>query len=153
VTGVELVAGYLVAWAVRKARQVAGRADAEVERALDAGLDRLHELVNAKLGRDAALVRLEAEAAERGEVAQLTRERVRVAVQRAAAQDAVFAEALGALVRGLHAGGGPAPASSGHQVTAGGDVEIRSSGRSVAAGLIHGTVQLGKRRPPEPPAG
>ena len=37
-TGIEIAIGYLFAWAVRKAQHVAGRADREVDRALDAGV-------------------------------------------------------------------------------------------------------------------
>ena len=52
--GVELVVGYLIGWAVRKARRVAGRADAEVDPVLDAGMERLHQVVAARLGTDPA---------------------------------------------------------------------------------------------------
>ncbi len=127
-TGAELVAGYLVAWAVGKAR-----------RSADAGLDRLYEIVSRKLGTDPALVRLEAEAAERGEVAEPTRRRVRLAVERAADQDAQFASAVAALVDRL----GDA---DDHRVSAGRNVEIRASGNGVAAGVIHGRVRPGKPR-------
>ena len=41
--------GYVIAWAVRKARRVGGRLDSEVDEVIDAGLDRLHEVVAAKL--------------------------------------------------------------------------------------------------------
>ena len=61
VTGLELVVGYLAAWAVRKARRVGRHADAKVDRALDAGLRRLHELVAGQIGADPALLKLETE--------------------------------------------------------------------------------------------
>ena len=50
--GLELVAGYLVAWAVRKARRAGQRLDEETDEIMDAGLDRLHEAITAKLGSD-----------------------------------------------------------------------------------------------------
>ncbi len=48
-TGVEIAVGYVFAWLVAKGRRVAGRADTEVNRSLDAAMDRLHELVSRKL--------------------------------------------------------------------------------------------------------
>ena len=79
--GIELAVGYVFAWAVRKARRVAGRADAEVDRALDAALDRLHRLVGCKLGEDPAWRRLAEEAGtDRGELSGLTRHRVMLAL-------------------------------------------------------------------------
>src|SRR5260221_7134951 len=45
-----VVAGYVIAWAVRKARRVGGRLDAEADGVIDAGLDRLHEVVAGELG-------------------------------------------------------------------------------------------------------
>jgi hypothetical protein len=131
---VELVAGYLAAWAVRKARRAAGRADAQVDRALDAGLDRLHDMVSQRLSGDAALARLETEAAERGEVGGRTRQRVALAVEEAAERDPAFAAQLADLVAGL-------PTSS---------VNIRASGHGVAAGVING--QVWTAAPPPPPA-
>ncbi len=44
-TGVEMPVGYVCACVVGKGRRVAGRADAEVGRGLDAGMDRVHDLV------------------------------------------------------------------------------------------------------------
>jgi hypothetical protein len=44
-----LVAGYVIAWAVGKARRVGGRLDAEADQVIDASLDRLHEVVAGKL--------------------------------------------------------------------------------------------------------
>lgn len=51
-TGLELVAGFLAAWAVRKARRVGGRLDEEFDAATDVGLDRLHEVIAGRLGED-----------------------------------------------------------------------------------------------------
>ena len=61
-----VVTGYVIAWAVRKAKRVGGRLDAEADRVIDASLDRLHEVVAAKLGGHPALAELveEAEAAD-----------------------------------------------------------------------------------------
>lgn len=95
VVGVELAVGYLFAWAVRKARRVAGRADAEVDSALDAGMDRLHEVVVSRLGAEPALESMLQEASsEREELAVRTRKRLELALEDAAEHDAEFAEAL-----------------------------------------------------------
>lgn len=89
--GVELVVGYVVGWAVRKARRVAGRADGEVDRVLDAGMDRLHEVVVARLGGDPALERVVTEAGADGQgVTERTRTRLRLALEEAAEQDPAF---------------------------------------------------------------
>ncbi|MFB7337781.1 hypothetical protein ACFC00_40230 [Streptomyces adustus] len=94
-TGVEIAVGYLCAWLVGKARRVAGRADAEVDRGLDAGMDRLHELVSAKLGADPALARAREEAgAGQGEPSERTRQRLVLALEDAAETDQDFAAAL-----------------------------------------------------------
>ena len=100
-TGLELVVGYLAAWAWRKVRRVVGRADAEVDQALDAGMDRLHELVAGKLGSDPALTRLETEARsdlDAVSVRARTSERVRLALEDAVESDPAFATRLEELV-------------------------------------------------------
>ena len=105
-TGVELAVGYLFAWAVRKARRVAARADAEVDLALDAGMDRLHEVVHGKLGQDPALARAVEEAdAGQDELSERTRRRLTDALEDAAERDATFAGALREAVAGLEAVG------------------------------------------------
>jgi len=95
VTGIEIAIGYLFAWAVRKAQHVAGRADREVDRALDAGMDRLHDVVSGKLGSDPALHRLAEEAASgRESPSDRTRQRVLLALEEADETDAGFAADL-----------------------------------------------------------
>src|SRR5512142_974694 len=72
VVGLELVAGYLVAWVVRKARRAGQGLDAEVDHVMDAGLDRLHEVIADKLGDDPAVTKLEVEATGGAEVSERT---------------------------------------------------------------------------------
>ncbi|MEV6742600.1 hypothetical protein AB0N14_39385 [Streptomyces sp. NPDC051104] len=101
-TGFEIVVGYLCAWGVRKARRVGERADGEVDRALDAGLDRLQDLVRQKLGEDTALHRLTEEAASgQGAPSNRTRQRVQLALEDAAEHDAAFAADLEQAVQHL----------------------------------------------------
>lgn len=143
VVGLELIAGYLVAWGVRKARRAGERLDSDVDEVLDAGLDRLHDLVVTKLGDDPAVTRLEVEAAA-GEVSERTRRRVADAVAEAAEWDVTFGGALEDLVGGLARLGAPATitASGLRSVAAGGNVDVRAEGGSVA-GVSLGDVNLG----------
>lgn len=153
-TGVEIAVGYVFAWAVRKARRVAGRADAEVDRGLDAGMDRLHELVSSRLGQDPALVRAREEAeAGRDELSERTRRRLTDSLEDAIERDTVFADAVEELVRELQAaaaaGGGGVSASVDGQAI-GGNVNIRAEGGSAAA-LKMGNVEIGTVvDPPQP---
>jgi len=103
-TGIEVAVGVLFAWAVRKARRVGAQADAEVDRALDAGMERIHDLVGRALGEDPALGRLEEEAdAGAVELSARTRQRVALAVEDAAERDPAFAAVLDQAVRDLQA--------------------------------------------------
>src|SRR4051812_21131359 len=99
-TGIEFVVGYLVAWAIRKVRRVGERADGEVDKAIDAGVERLHDLIAAKLGPDPALTQLETEAAA-GTTTPRTEQRVRLAVEDAGEKDPQFAARLQELVADL----------------------------------------------------
>ncbi|MFF4402645.1 hypothetical protein [Streptomyces sp. NPDC001480] len=102
----EIAVGYAFAWLVGKARRVTGRADAEVDRGLDAGMDRLHELISVKLGDDPTLQRAREEAASGlEEPSARTRQRLELALEDAAAQDAAFAAALARVVAELQAAG------------------------------------------------
>jgi hypothetical protein len=152
-TGVEIVVGYVFAWAVRKARRVAGRADAEVDLALDGAMDRVHGVVARRLGDDPELERLEAEAAAgQEEPSALTRQRVEAALSRAAEQDTGFAEALeeavSAVQEAARAAGGAVAGAYGLAV--GGDLSVKAEGGSFAAGVanIRDGVRLGNPQRP-----
>ncbi|MET7427198.1 chromosome partitioning protein [Dactylosporangium sp. NPDC005555] len=106
VTGLELVAGWLAMYAWGKVRRAAGRADAEVDRLVDHGLDRLHDLVSEKLSGDSALERLESEAGRdtaQVEVSNRTRQRVELALREAVEDSPKFAAELWPLIAGLQA--------------------------------------------------
>jgi len=96
VTGIEMAAGLLFVWATRRARRVGGGLDAEADRMLDAGLDRVHDLVSEALGgQDPVLARLEEEAQAGGEaLSPRTRQRLELALEDAAGRDPGFAAAL-----------------------------------------------------------
>jgi hypothetical protein len=121
VTGIEVVAGMAVAYLVRKLRRVGDRADAEVDRALDAGMDSLHKAISRRLGHDQALLRLETEAAESAEPTELTVRRSTDAIAQAALDDPDFAGELEALVARL-------------------DELAAAAGQPPATGSVHNTI-------------
>lgn len=148
--GIELVVGYLAAWAVRKGRRVAGRADQELDQALDAGMDRLHELVAGKLGGDPALERLALEGQSGQEPSERTRQRVQLALEDAADDDPDFGQTLRAAVdrlEELKQQGSAVTATGDAAGAVGGNVSIRAD-RGSAAAWSMGNVTLGT--PPDP---
>ena|SRR5689334_23110589 len=112
-TGLELVAGYLVAWGVRKLKRAGKRLDEETDEVIDAGLDRLHDAIAGKLGADPALVKLEADVSRGLEPGDRTRRRVQDAVEEAAEDDPDFAAVLEALLARLEEARDGAPSLAG----------------------------------------
>ncbi len=152
-----VIAGYVIAWAVRKARRVGRRLDAEADTAIDVGLDRLHELVAAKLGGHPVLAELEEEAAAGGggEVSELTRQQVELALTAAAQKDEAFELAVTELVARLR----EAEQASGRSVIAGagsavfaGDAHAQADHGGFAFGQVAGDVNVDRGRldPPRP---
>jgi hypothetical protein len=86
-TGLELVAGYLIAWGVRKLKRAGKRLDEETDEVIDAGLDRLHDAIAGKLGTDPALVKLDADVSQGTEPSDRTLRRVQDTVEEAAEHD------------------------------------------------------------------
>ncbi|MET8545369.1 hypothetical protein ABZW03_32740 [Kitasatospora sp. NPDC004799] len=130
--GVELAVGYLFAWAVRKARRVAGRMDAEVDQALDAGMDRLHEVVVSRLDAEPALEWLTEEADDGlPEPTRNTRRQLERALGDAAAQDTAFAGELRQAVEAVRAAdpGRPGPTLSGNTFNGPTAVQLGDHGR------------------------
>jgi hypothetical protein len=151
-----LIAGYVIAWAVRKARRAGGRLDAEADAAIDAGLDRLHEVVAVKLAGHPVLAEVEDEAAAGGgEVSELTRQQVELALTAAARKDEVFGQAVTELVARLreaeHAAGGSVIAGPGSAVFTG-DAHAQAEGGGIAFGQVAGDVNVdrGRADPSEP---
>jgi hypothetical protein len=94
VVGLEVAVGCVAAWAWRKARRVAGRADEVVDAALDSAVERVHEAVVSRLSSDSSLRQLEIEAStdlDRLAVRELTHQRVQLALQDAVETDPQFA--------------------------------------------------------------
>jgi hypothetical protein len=151
VTGIELVVGYLAAWAVRKVRRVRDRADDEVNQALDLGMDRLHQVIAGKLAADPALVKLEAEARTAGEITSRTRRRLELAVEEAEANDSLFAKSLrGVLEQVIAADQGGLLVGPGGTM-AGRDIRISADHGSIAGWSV-GDIRLPpERRDPSVP--
>lgn len=148
-----VVAGYVIAWAVRKARRVGCSLDAEADGVIDVGLDRLHEVVAAKLAGHPALAELveEAEAAgEGGEVSDLARQQVELALTAAARKDDAFGQAVAELVARLReaerAAGSPVIAGPGSAVFTG-NAEARAKDGGIAVGQVAGGVYVGQGPP------
>ncbi|MFJ9845895.1 hypothetical protein ACIRYZ_36730 [Kitasatospora sp. NPDC101155] len=160
-TGIEIAVGYVFAWALRKAKRVVGRADAEVDRTLDTAMDRLHDLVGRKLGEDPAFKKL-AEEAEAGQdkPSDRTRRRVQDALEEAAEQDLGFAEALDRAVKQLQGLDRASRASDGVSAGDGGQAAgenvinyNHAEDGSVAAGVVQGGVHFDTPRRPDPSEG
>jgi hypothetical protein len=149
VIGFEVAVGFLIAWVAREAGRVGQRVDTEVDHVMDVGLDRLHDLVAAKLGSDPALEKLRNEAGESGAVGARTQTRVRMALEEAAEQDPVFAaefEAIVAQVQATQHGDGGASAGERGVAVAGG---VHADNGGVAfGGVTGGSVSFGERRDP-----
>ncbi|WP_410643261.1 hypothetical protein [Amycolatopsis sp. lyj-346] len=100
--GFEIVLGALIAWAAGKARRAGRTLDGVTDEVVDAVAAKARvkvlELVLGKVGTDSAVATLEAEVAASGEVSELTRTRVELAVTAAQRDDARFAAALAAAV-------------------------------------------------------
>ncbi|GAB3852774.1 hypothetical protein GCM10027610_081630 [Dactylosporangium cerinum] len=147
-----LVAGYVIARAVRTALPGAGRQPTEP------GLDRLHQVVTAKLGPHPVLDDLAEEAARPdGQVSELTRQQLELAVTAAARRDGAFGQAVTELVTQLHtaeqARGAPVVAGPG-AATFAGDAHVDARDGGVAVGQVGGNVNIGRDpagQRPDPP--
>jgi hypothetical protein len=152
VVEVSVVAGMVIAWAVRKARRAAGRADETVDAAIDAGADRLHEVVLARLGVPVREDLAQEVASESGLVSELTRQQVELAVAAAARRDETFAQTVTALLAQIR----QAEQAAGTQVLAApgstvftGAVTATAHDQATAIGQA-GTVNIDSRQPEEP---
>ncbi|GAA1262461.1 hypothetical protein GCM10009665_60150 [Kitasatospora nipponensis] len=141
-----VVAGYVIAWAVRKARRAAGVLDGEVDTVIDVGLDRLHTAVTARLGTHPVLEDLAEEAAtDGGQVSELTRQQLELAVTAAARKDEHFARTVTDLLAQVQADekatGASVVAGAGARVFTG-DAHVQASGSGTAIGQVGGDVHL-----------
>ena len=138
-----VVAGYVIACAVRKARRVVARLDVEADAVIDEGLDRLHEVVAAKLGGHLVLEEQGEATVGGGRVSELTCQQVELTFAMAANKDQAFGQAITELVACLR----QAEQANGRPVVAGAAVFIggrtcRSRRRGIAFGQVAGDVHL-----------
>lgn len=149
-----LVAGYVIAWAVRKARRAASPLDGEVDAVIDGLLERLHTKVTTKLGGHPVLEDLAQEAATgEGEVSELTRQQVELAVTAAARKDEAFGTEVAELLAGLQspekkAGGANVVAGDGARVFTG-DATATARDSGIAFGQVGGDVNLDRAQQPQ----
>jgi len=144
-----VIAGYVIAWVARKARRAAGRLDAEVDEVIDAGLDRLHEVVAARLGADPVLEDLRDEADQAaggdGRVSELTRQRVELAIMAAGRKDDSFGQVVTDLVTQIReaerTAGGSLVAGAGSAVFTGA-ANARADNGGIAFGQVGGDVKV-----------
>lgn len=150
-----VVAGYVIAWAVGKARRAAGRLDAKVDSTVDAALDKLHEVVMAKLDGHPVLDDLDQESGgAQGRVSELTRQQVELAITAASRKDDTFAQAVTDAVAQLRT----AERASGTSVVAGGAARVftgpahaEAGDHGIAVGQIGGDFRHGgSREKPDP---
>lgn len=145
--GWELIVGYLAAWVIRKAKRAGQRADTEVDRVVDLAMERLHDVVSARLGRDPAVERLRQEANEGG-TTPLTRQRVQLALQAASADDPAFGHALDAAAIEVQraereSGRSVVTAAGDNAVAVTGNTTIHADRGSVAALNVSGDAVVG----------
>lgn len=143
-----VVAGYVIAWVVGKARRAARRVDAKVDAAMDAALDKLHTLVETKLGAHPVLNDLAEEAATAdGQVSDLTRQQLELALTAAARKDGEFEKAVSELLAKVRemerAAGGSVVAGDGSTIFTG-DAHAQAGDGGFAFGQVGGDVNLNR---------
>ena len=148
-----VVAAMVIAWAVRKARRAAGRVDETVDAAIDASADRLHEVVLARLGVPVQEDLAQEAASESGQVSELTRQQVELAVAAAARRDEAFAQTVTDLLAQVR----EAERAAGTQVLAApgstvftGNASATAHDHATAVGQA-GTVNIGRGEPGDEP--
>ncbi|MEV4052719.1 hypothetical protein AB0J55_16180 [Amycolatopsis sp. NPDC049688] len=148
--GIEVVLGALIAWAASKARRAGKALDGVTDEVVD-GLavkarTKILELVLGKVGDTPAVKALEAEVATGGEVSELTRTKVELAVTAAERDDTQFAQALQAAVAEALSHGGTVAMPGGTVITG----TASTSGSGDAFGAV-GAVYKGQAPDPQQP--
>lgn len=99
VPGLEMAVGLLIAWFARNSGRGWPRLAGVTEEAMNAVLDKAHDVIIRKLGEDSAITQLESEVAATGDAGTRTQTRVRLAIEEAAEQDKAFAAELESALR------------------------------------------------------
>ena len=130
--GLEVAVGFLIAWAVGKARRAGKQLDGVADQVVDASAVRLRDVLLRKLGGDSAMQRLQLEAAETGTVSDRTQQRVTLALEDAVENDSQFAGELKAALAEAETGGTVISGTA--NATGTGSVAIGAVGRDANLG-------------------
>jgi hypothetical protein len=142
--GLELAVGFLIAWAVGKARRAGKQLDGVADQLVDASAVRLRDVLLRKLGNDTAVQQLQLEAAQAGKVSDRTQQRVTLALEDAADQDKQFAdELMDALAQADK--NGALSATSGGTIISG---TAKATGHGIAFGAVGRDANV--RQAPDP---
>ena len=141
-----MIAGYVIAWAVRKARRAAGPLDDTIDTVIDTSLDRLHETVAAKLAGHPVLADLDEETTTGArQASELTRQQIELALTAAARKDSAFAATVTDLLSGMRAAeqaiGISVIARDGARIQTGGGHATADQG-GIAFGQVAGDIHL-----------
>jgi hypothetical protein len=141
--GLEMAVGFLIAWAVGKARRAGRQLDGVADQVVDAASARLRDVMLRKLGTDSAVQRLQVEAAESATISDRTRDRVTLALEEAVEEDREFAAELESAMADVEKSGVASAISyvtevSGTATAAGGGIAIGAVGRDVNLGQVSG---------------
>ena len=144
-----VAAGYVVAWAMRRARRATGRADVLIDTSIEAGMDKLAGVVQAKLGAHPALDDLAEEAAtDDQQVSELTRQQVELALAAAARRDEDFGRTVTDLVAQLRAGeqasGGVSAVTRDGTAIFTGSAHAQASGNGIVFGQVAGNAHVNR---------
>ncbi|UMP00031.1 hypothetical protein [Amycolatopsis sp. EV170708-02-1] len=141
--GLEVVVGFLIAWAAGKAQRVGKQLDGVADQVVDASAERLRNVVMRKLGADPAVERLRLEAGQPGGVGDRTQQRVMLALEDAVEQDTDFATELKTALAEAEKNG--VVTTSGGTVVSG---AVTASGHGVAIGAVGRDANLGQAPDP-----
>ncbi|MFG2595786.1 hypothetical protein [Streptomyces sp. NPDC048462] len=110
--GMDVAVGMLIMWAVGKARRAGGQLNGLTDHTMELLVQRLWELVDAKLGGDPAIQQLVSESRENGDATAPARTRAENVLRDAADQDPRFAAQLEAILSNAGGGNTSPPADS-----------------------------------------
>ncbi|MFE5501319.1 hypothetical protein ACFQ73_02055 [Amycolatopsis japonica] len=144
--GLEVVVGFLIAWAVGKARRAGQQLDGVADQVVDASAERLRNVVLRKLGMDPAVERLQLEAGQPEGVSDRTQQRVTLALEDAVEQDTSFAAELKSALADAEKNGVVAM-SSGAVVSG----PVTASGHGIAIGVVGRDATIGQAPDPHRP--
>jgi hypothetical protein len=146
--GLEVAVGFLIAWAIGKARRAGKQLDGVADQIVDASAARLRDVLLRKLGNDSAMQRLQLEAVETGRVSDRTQQRITLALEDAVEQDTEFANELTSALAQAEKNGALVATSGGTVIS--GTATATGQG-SVAIGAVGRDANMGQAPDPHRP--